>query len=120
MVGGGSHSSTFTGGREQVVGVVLCGGESRRMGADKGRVVLEVVTDAPRTLSGGPFLFLLSSKMKDDVALWRLRRQGEAGASEAGRVQQFLHTAHSAEGDAEMISRWDLIFVLLDHDKDYE
>ena len=55
MVGGGSHSSTFSGGREQVVGVVLCGGESRRMGADKGRVVLggeTLVNRSVRCLSG--------------------------------------------------------------------
>ena len=58
MVGGGSHSSSFAGGREQVVGVVLCGGESRRMGADKGRVVLGGETMVHRA---SRLIFLASS-----------------------------------------------------------
>ena len=84
MVGGGSHSSTFTGGREQVVGVVLCGGESRRMGADKGRVVLggeTMVNRAVRSLSGvcGEVVLACGSEPRYEEMNLRLVLDGAGG-----------------------------------------
>ena len=83
-----------------------------------GRVVFQISTEEPRVLPPECVQFhLIANKVKDEVALWRLRDDGMQ-TLENGEERRMLFTLFAGDGSPNMITRWDLIFALLDFDRE--
>ena len=84
----------------------------------RGRTVLEIIADAPAVLPGGQrHLYHISSKIGDEAALWKVEVVGRR-VLYAGETRTLVRTLHGVRGICQMLTRWDLIFMLMDSDKE--
>jgi hypothetical protein len=82
---------------------------------DAGRLVFEVVS-YPTPLPGPRRIYLTSAKIADRVCFWQVEQVGER--STGAETRMLVRTMHKADGEPELLSRWDIVFQLMDWNKE--